>query len=92
MKQLGAIVIFTIVPLLSVTQKISNVYFEPEWNQVNISYDIIAVQSSTFTIELFVSYDNGNSWKGPLKEVSGDVGDMITDGRKPAATDSASKS
>lgn len=64
-------------------QKIENVRFTQKGKNISVIYDIISTKSNDkFTITLYISEDNGISWNGPLKSVSGDVGNNQTPGSK----------
>jgi uncharacterized protein (TIGR02145 family) len=61
-------------------QKVSNVSFRQEQSNIVISYDL---ETKTLCeISLFVSSDDGKTWLGPLKKVTGDVGDKISSGNQ----------
>ena len=59
-------------------QKVSNVTFRQEQSNIIVSYDLET--KTPCKISLFVSTDDGKTWKGPLKKVTGDVGAKITTG------------
>mgnify|MGYP000315157348 CR=1 FL=1 len=62
-------------------QSIENVRAEQDGKNVVVIYDILgAPYDHKFDIELFVTMD-GNTFQGPLKSVSGDVGKDILGGR-----------
>ena len=59
-------------------QKVSNVTFRQEQSSIIISYDLETKKPCK--ISLFVSTDDGKTWQGPLKKVTGDVGAKIASG------------
>lgn len=77
---IGILFLFiTALPFLACSQEISNVRVIPGSEQVYIHYDL-AGKGQTFKVDLFYSADDGQTWKGPLKKVSGDVGTGIKSG------------
>jgi uncharacterized protein (TIGR02145 family) len=74
-------VFFLFLCLLGITthaQKVSNVTFRQEQSAIIISYDLET--KAPCKISLFVSTDDGKTWKGPLKKVTGDAGAKIASG------------
>ncbi|MGC9355219.1 MAG: hypothetical protein ACP5D9_15335, partial [Mariniphaga sp.] len=69
----------TVFPFFASSQEISNVRVIPGSEQVNIHYDL-AGKGQTFKVDLFYSVNDGQTWEGPLKRVSGDVGAGINPG------------
>jgi hypothetical protein len=69
------------LPSLLLSQNIENVKSYLSEDKVIITYDIIGGRFfNYYTISLYVSRDNGNTYEGPLQEVSGDVGENIRHG------------
>jgi uncharacterized protein (TIGR02145 family) len=64
--------------ITSHAQKVSNVTFRQEQSTIIVSYDLETKTSCK--ISLFVSTDDGKTWQGPLKKVSGDAGNKIVSG------------
>ena len=62
------------------SQKISNVNFNQERNNIIISYNLET--KIPCKIALFVSTNGGGTWLGPLKKVSGDIGVNVSSGNK----------
>lgn len=58
---------------------VKNVRVTQEGNQVTILYDLTG-EAEEFNIDLFYSIDDGKTWEGPLKSVTGDVGSNIKPG------------
>ncbi len=72
---------FLFLCLLGITthaQKVSNITFRQEQSTIIISYDLET--KTTCKISLFVSTDDGKTWQGPLKKVTGDAGAKIASG------------
>jgi hypothetical protein len=72
---------FLFLFLLGITthaQKVSNITFRQEQSTIVISYDLET--KTPCKISLFVSTDDGKTWQGPLKKVSGDAGPKIVSG------------
>jgi hypothetical protein len=63
---------------ITYAQKVSNVTFRQEQSNIIVSYDLET--KTPCKISLFVSIDDGKSWQGPLKKVTGDVGAKIASG------------
>lgn len=57
------------------SQEVSNIRVEQSGDRVQISYDISG-EGRANLINLFFSVDNGQSWTGPLKQVSGDISNI----------------
>ena len=53
-------------------QKVSNVNLRQEQSTIIVSYDLET--KTPCKISLFVSIDDGITWQGPLKKVTGDAG------------------
>ena len=72
---------FLFLCLLGITshaQKVSNVNLRQEQSTIVISYDLET--KTPCKISLFVSIDDGITWQGPLKKVTGDAGTKIDTG------------
>ena len=72
------IFVFMFLSCLSTAQKVSNVTFRQEQSTIIVSYDLETKTSCK--ISLFVSTDDGNTWQGPLKKVTGEAGAKIASG------------
>jgi uncharacterized protein (TIGR02145 family) len=59
-------------------QKVSNVTFRQEQSSIIISYDLETKKPCK--ISLFVSTDDGKTWQGPLKKVTGDAAAKVATG------------
>jgi len=69
-------------------QEIDNIKATVEGTTIIIRYDIQNAKiNQIFNIEVFYSIDNGNTFIGPLRHVSGDVGDDIPAGNKKIVWD-----
>ncbi|MCF6171663.1 MAG: formylglycine-generating enzyme family protein, partial [Bacteroidales bacterium] len=58
--------------ICSYSQQITNIHFEQVAKQIHIYYDLSG--DGAYTIQVFCSTDNGQSWGKPLQKVSGAVG------------------
>jgi uncharacterized protein (TIGR02145 family) len=75
------IILFLIIistPLFG--QKVSNVNYKQEQNNIIVTYSLDT--KAPCTVSLFVSTNGGNSWQGPLIKVLGDVGSNLQSGNK----------
>ncbi len=71
------------LPMLSYTQKVSDVDFEQKDKIIEINYKLIPIpNASGCFVELLVSLDGGKTFSGPLQKVSGDVGYVASIGVK----------
>jgi hypothetical protein len=62
-------------------QEVKNVSSEVTGNIIQIDYDLSSAKyKQIFNISLYVSFDGGNTFQGPMKAVSGDVGKGIKAG------------
>jgi len=61
-------------------QQIQNIRFEQEGKKINIYYDLIGEAVDVYNVEIYCSYDGGNTWGKPLKHVTGDTGENIKSG------------
>jgi hypothetical protein len=66
-------------------QEINNIRVTQAGNTVNILYDLTG-KGQVFKIDLFYSVDDGQTWKGPLKGVTGDVGERVLPGNNKRMT------
>jgi sulfatase modifying factor 1 len=75
------IIILALSGFLSYTQRIENVRFEQDGKMINIYYDLIGKGSGEeYTVEVFCSTDQGNTWGSALRNVTGNVGRGQTSG------------
>jgi len=73
-------ILFTI-PFLN-AQDVKNVTSQVNGNFVTIQYDLTGAKyNQVFNVSLFVSFDGGTTFQGPMKSVSGDVGAEIKAGK-----------
>ena len=70
--------IFLVFGTTTNAQKVSNITYRQEQNNIIVSYDLENI--TPCKVSLYVSTNSGNTWLGPLKKVIGDVGDKITSG------------
>lgn len=77
MKYFIIIVIILFSGLTSVfSQEVKNIRISQNGNRVNVLFDL-AETSKTYKVDLYVTTDDGITWTGPLKSVSGDVGNNV---------------
>ena len=63
------------------SQEVKNINFEVKENLINIDYVLTGSKYvQVFDVSIYVSFDSGNNFQGPLKSVSGDVGKGIKSG------------
>jgi len=85
--QLGLILLlFHLVCSLN-AQKVGNVSSEVRNGKVYVHYLVDAKFYNEFNISLYVSRDNGQTYAGPLKEVTGDIGKVNKEGLKTIVWD-----
>ena len=70
---------FFLFPIWVLSQEVSNITFQKVGKKVEVIYDL-STSGSGF-IELFYSINDGESFKGPLKVVTGDVGENQKSGK-----------
>ncbi len=71
------------ISLLGLTinaQKVSNITFKQEQSNIVVSYDLET--KTPCKVSLYVSTNGGATWQGPLKKVTGNVGDKVISGKK----------
>jgi hypothetical protein len=75
---------FLFVPLISIgvfAQKVSNIEATVSEDKILISYSVKGLKfNESLNVSLYVSLDGGSTYQGPLKEVSGDIGECIKEG------------
>lgn len=82
MKNFFIIGIFIIVSQITKSQNISNIQYQRDGNKILITYSITDAKFyQAFNIDLYISFDNGENFIGPLKEVEGDVGEKVSAGK-----------
>jgi len=65
------------------SQSVSNIEPLQSGNKISINYSIIGAKFyQTFDVSLYVSNDGGQNFQGPVKSVSGDVGKVVSGGKK----------
>ncbi|MBW6537504.1 MAG: hypothetical protein K0B11_21020, partial [Mariniphaga sp.] len=72
-------IFFVFVSLQIFSQEVKNIRINQEGDSVYVRYDLTG-EGETFNVDLFYTADDGQTWKGPLKGVSGDVGTDIKSG------------
>jgi len=76
---LFALVIF-LIPAVGFSQQVTNVSSEVKDNKVVVKYTLSGKFYQTFNVSLYISRDGGQTFEGPLKEVTGAAGPDITKG------------
>lgn len=72
-------IFFFQMPLFS--QTISNVHSEINADIITIHYSLLSAKfNQKFDVSLFVSFDGGKTFQGPMKTVRGDVGTNVKSG------------
>ena len=66
-------------------QHVSNLLFKQDKANIIVSYELETITNCN--VSLFVSIDGGTTWKGPLKKVTGHVGDNVSKGFKTITWD-----
>lgn len=75
------IVLILILPGIINAQQVTNVDFNISGNKIIVDYTLTGAKfNQKFNVQLYVSMDNGKTFQGPLKAVSGDVGENIKAG------------
>lgn len=73
-------IVFTI-PFLN-AQEVKNVTSQVNGNLITIQYDLTGAKyNQVFNVSLYVSFDGGTTFQGPMKTVSGDVGTEVKSGK-----------
>jgi hypothetical protein len=82
---LSGLIIITLSSTYS--QTVSDVAFSQKNQQIEISYNLTGSKFyQYFSVAVYVSNNGGQTFKGPLKQVSGDVGIDIAGGRNKKIT------
>lgn len=68
-----------LVPGSAEAQMLSRLKVQPFAEELEVSYTLKA--DRPLTVQLYYSEDDGFNWIGPLKSVSGDVGERISEGK-----------
>ena len=64
-----------------IAQNISKVSASVSGDKIIVNYSLKGAKfNQSFNVSLYVSRDDGSTYQGPLKEVSGDIGEGIKDG------------
>ncbi len=81
-------ILFLGIAITVKSQSVSNIEPLQTGNKITIKYKIIGAKfNQTFNVSFFVSNDGGNTFQGPLKSVSGDVGEVLSGGNKEIVWD-----
>ncbi|MGD9977588.1 MAG: hypothetical protein AB7S54_06600 [Bacteroidales bacterium] len=77
MKKIALLFITIILALTTSAQSISNIKFRQEGNKIIVTYRIDNIRYDLkYATSIYVSTDAGRTFRGPLKAVSGDVGEI----------------
>jgi len=71
--------IFLLSTFLLSAQKIANLSFETSGKTIQIRYDLSGERNDLFKVDAYASQNDGR-WEGPLRFVSGDVGENVKPG------------
>ncbi|NJK86588.1 MAG: hypothetical protein HC906_12085 [Bacteroidales bacterium] len=78
--------LFLISSTVTFSQKVSHVHFEQVGQQIEINYKLTGAKYyQVFYVEVFVSTDGGNTYFGPLKRITGDIGTDVKEGNKKSS-------
>jgi uncharacterized protein (TIGR02145 family) len=73
------LILLLLLAFSSFSQKVSNIHFEQVGKQIHIYYDLEGDQE--YTIQVFCSTNNGQSWGEQLRYVTGAVGEKQKPGK-----------
>lgn len=73
MKRILFITMLLLAKLIINAQQVTNVRFDQNGKKINIYYDLKG--DKNYTVNIYCSQDEGNTWERPLQCVSGAVGD-----------------
>lgn len=79
MKTTCLFLIFLLSTFLLSAQKIANLSFETSGKTIQIRYDLSGERNDLFKVDAYASQNDGR-WEGPLRFVSGDVGENVKPG------------
>ncbi len=72
-------IVMLFILLQVAAQDVKNIRVSQEGNHVTIQYDLTG-EADNFDVDLFYTINEGQTWEGPLKEVTGDAGENIKPG------------
>lgn len=79
--------LFLLIAVNLSAQQVTNVRDVQQGQNIQVTYDLMGDKNiAKFTILLYVSLDGGRNWRGPLSQVSGDVGPSIQAGQGKTIT------
>jgi tetratricopeptide (TPR) repeat protein len=73
------LIFICLIGLTTYSQKVSKITFKQEQSNILVSYDLET--KTPCKVSLYVSTIGGTSWQGPLKKVTGNVGDKVISGK-----------
>ncbi len=81
MKKVLLITLSFLLTAFTYSQTVTNVTPIPDNDKMIVKYKITGAKlNQEFNVSLYVSMDGGTSYTGPLKAISGDIGEGITEG------------
>jgi hypothetical protein len=75
MKNLYIILVILLVNISVYAQEVRNLRVAQTGNRVNVLYDL-AGKGKALKISLYYTTDDGQTWQGPLKNISGDINNI----------------
>ena len=78
-RPLLAAVVLVVASFVGRAQDLSRLKVEPFAEELEVSYTLKA--DRPLEVQLYYSEDDGYSWVGPLKSVTGDVGNSVSEGK-----------
>ena len=72
-------IFFCLLGSTTCAQKVNNITFKQEQSHIIVSYELET--KNPCKVSLYVSTNGGATWQGPLKKVTGKVGDKIVSGK-----------
>ena len=80
-KLIFTVFLVSTLSIAAIAQKVSNIEATVSEDKILISYSVKGLKfNESLNVSLYVSRDGGSTYQGPLKEVSGDVGEGIKNG------------
>jgi len=77
MKKFIPILFLVSISLNCISQEVKNVRVSQSGNRVNLLYDLFG-SGKVIKVNLFYTTDDGQTWKGPLKNLNGDISNVIS--------------
>jgi hypothetical protein len=77
MKKIIGLLFLVSFSLNCISQEVKNIRVNQSGNRVNILYDLLGTGKAV-KVDLFYTTDDGQTWKGPLRNLNGDIIDVIS--------------